>query len=629
MSFRNLLLIIVFVAGFSCMPEKEIPKIPLADFFRNPEKSNYTISPSGKYLAYLKPVNGRINIAIKEIGINKEKLVTNSDDFDIKNYFWIDDDFLVYLRDNKGDEIFRLYSVNISTGTTRLLTPYENTTVNIIHLNEKNRKELLIEMNNSDARQFDVYRLNAETGKLDLAAKNPGKIVRWIADNNGRVRIAVRKDNINDVIMYRSDEDEPFRELFRVSFPDSFQPVFFSDSNETFYALSNINRNFVAVIEYDPDKNKELNILYENPEVDADFLIHGGKGSKPVAVIYTTFKKQVHFINKDAEKLFRYLTSKIPDKEIIVAGMDTSETKFLLRTYSDRSLGSYYYFNMTNRKLTKLSDVSPWLNENFLSEMKPISFRAKDGLLINGYLTLPRNKKAQNLPVIIYPHGGPWARDYWGFNADVQFLANRGYAVLQINFRGSTGYGKEFFKLGFKEWGGKIQQDIKDGADWLLRQEIADPSRIAVYGKSFGGFCALSQLSKYPDFYACGIDVVGPSNIFSFLENIPSEWENTRNQLYNMIGDPVNDREMLIEHSPFFAADRIIAPVLIAQGANDRRVKKSESDLIVKALREKGKDVIYILKEDEGHGFVKEENKIELYRKIETFLSKHLMERKK
>ena len=274
--------------------------------------------------------------------------------------------------------------------------------------------------------------------------------------------------------------------------------------------------------------------------------------------------------------------------------------------------------------MTELGEASPWLNEEDMSDMKPVQYRSRDGLVINGYLTLPKGTNGKNLPVIVNPHGGPWHRDSWGYKSEIQFLANRGFAVFQMNFRGSTGYGREFWEKSFKQWGKSMQDDISDGVNWLIDEGIANPDRIAIYGASYGGYATLAGLTFTPDLYACGIDYVGVSSLFTFMESMPPYWELYRKMLYEMVGHPDKDKELLASASPLLHIDKIKVPLFIAQGANDPRVKKSESDQIVEALQNAGIDVPYMVKNDEGHGFYNEENQFDFYREMEIFLNKHL-----
>ncbi|MCF6183618.1 MAG: S9 family peptidase, partial [Bacteroidales bacterium] len=278
--------------------------------------------------------------------------------------------------------------------------------------------------------------------------------------------------------------------------------------------------------------------------------------------------------------------------------------------------------------IEKITDVSPWLDENEMANQLPIEYKSRDGLTIHGYLTLPKGytiETAKNLPVVVNPHGGPWARDSWGFNPELQFLANRGFAVLQMNFRGSTGYGRKFWEISFKKWGREMQDDVTDGTKWLINKGIANPNKIAIYGGSYGGYATLMGLVKEPDLYAAGVDYCGVSNLFTFMKTIPPYWKPMLEMMYEMVGNPVKDSVMLRQVSPVFHVDKIKAPLFIAQGANDPRVNKDESDQMVKAMRKRGLDVEYMVKKNEGHGFRNEENRFDFYRGMEAFLEKHLI----
>ena len=326
--------------------------------------------------------------------------------------------------------------------------------------------------------------------------------------------------------------------------------------------------------------------------------------------------------------MFKDVEKKLPKNvKITITDLNKNEDKFIVRTYSDRDLGAYYIYDSIQKKLTKLAELSPWLNPEKMAEMKPIKYRSRDGLVIHGYLTLPaslKGKRPKNLPVVVNPHGGPWARDEWGFNPEVQFLANRGYAVLQMNYRGSTGYGKKFWEASFKQWGLKMQDDISDGVNWLIKQGIADPKRIAIYGGSYGGYATLAGLTFTPDLYACGIDYVGVSNLFTFIKSIPPYWKPYLDMFSEMVGDPARDKELFEKTSPLYHADKIKVPLLIAQGAKDPRVNINESNQMVDALRKRGINVPYLVKDDEGHGFRNEENRFEFYEAMENFITQCL-----
>ncbi|MCL2010118.1 MAG: S9 family peptidase, partial [Synergistaceae bacterium] len=408
------------------------------------------------------------------------------------------------------------------------------------------------------------------------------------------------------------------------SFKDYFSPLIFSYDNKLIYIASNLDRDKTAVYTFDPDDNKVLDLVYEHPEVDVSRLISSKKRKVITGVVYTTDKSRYHFFDEERKKLQEILEDKFPGYDVAVTGMDDEERRLIFATYSDRTRGTYYLYDKETGETDVLAELAPWLEEAHMAPMTPIRFKSRDGLDINGYLTLPVGRENFDLPVVVIPHGGPSARDRWGFDSEAQFLANRGAAVLQVNFRGSTGYGKAFWEAGFKQWGKGMQNDVTDGVLWLIERGVADSKRVAIYGGSYGGYSALAGAAFTPDLYACAVSYVGPSNIFTLLESIPPYWEPMRDMQYEMIGDPVKDKELLEEVSPVFHADRIKIPLLVAQGANDPRVKKAESDQIVEAVKKAGKDVVYIVKDDEGHGFRNEENRFYFYRAMEEFFRKHL-----
>jgi dipeptidyl aminopeptidase/acylaminoacyl peptidase len=387
---------------------------------------------------------------------------------------------------------------------------------------------------------------------------------------------------------------------------------------------TNIGRDKTAVVKYDIITKKELEKIFEHPEVDVTNLMSSRKRKVITGVSFNTEKVHYHFFDKQREMLQRDLEKRLPGYEVRVAGFNKQEDRCLVRTFSDRSLGAYYFYDMKTKDFRKLADVSPWLKESDLAEMKPISYQSRDGLTIHGYLTVPKGVQPKNLPVVVNPHGGPWYRDSWGFNPEVQFLANRGYAVLQVNFRGSTGYGRKFWEASFKQWGKTMQNDVTDGVQWLIKQGTADPKRIGIYGGSYGGYTTLAGLTFTPDLYACGVDYVGVANLFTFMKSIPPYWKPFLDMLYGMVGHPEKEQDLLRAASPVFHVNKIKAPLLIAQGANDPRVNKNESDQMVEALKKKGIDVPYMVKDNEGHGFSNEENRFDFYRAMEEFLGKHL-----
>ena len=600
------------------------PLIPMEDFFRNPEQSGFQLSPNGEYISFMKPWERRMNIFVQKIGAEEAVRVTSATERDIPAYFWSGNDRIVYLQDRGGDENYRLYAVSSDGTESRELTPFENTRVTIVDSLEEQDDFLLIGMNRRDQRLFDVYRLNLATGELTLLEENPGDIAGWMTDHDGKLRVAVRSDGVNTSLLYRDKEDEPFRNILTTDFRESVSPLFFTFDNKKLYVASNLGRDKSAIFVFDPQTVEHEELLFEHPDVDVSSLFRSRKRKVITGTGFTTDRFRYHFFDEQRAALQKELEERLPDDEVVVASMSRDETKVLVYAGSDRTRGTYFFFDRETKDFRKLAELAPWLPKERMAPMKHVSYTSRDGLTIHGYLTLPLGKEPKNLPVVIHPHGGPWVRDGWGFDPQVQFLANRGLAVLQMNFRGSTGYGRAFWEAGFKEWGRSMQDDVTVGVLWLINQGIADPKRVGIYGASYGGYAVLAGLAFTPDLYACGVDYVGVSNIFTLLETIPPYWELGRQMLYEQIGDPEKDKELLKAASPVFHADRITAPLFVAQGANDPRVKKAESDQIVEALRSRGIEVEYMVKENEGHGFRNEENRFDFYRAMERFLATHL-----
>ena len=604
--------------------ENKAPLIPMEDFMRNPEKSSFQISPNGNYVAFMKPWKTRMNVFVMDMNTNKENRLTSSEARGIYGFTWLTDNRIGYVKDDGGNENMHFYAVNIDGTNEMDLTPFENIQARIIDDLEDDPNNVIIGLNKRNPQIHDPYRVNINDGTMEMIAENPGNISGWGTDHNGKLRIATTSDGINTSLLYRDKESDEFKPILTTDFKVSVAPLIFTFDNKNLYVASNRGRDKTAIFEFDLDKSKEGRLIFEHDEVDVSGLMYSKKRKVLTGVNYTVAKRDIEFFDSWRENIQEKLEKKLPGYEVGITSFSKDETKAVVITYSDKSRGTYYYYDVENDKLTELGEISPWLNEDHMAEMKPIKYKSRDGLIIHGYLTLPKGSNGKNLPVVVNPHGGPWARDTWGYRPEIQFLANRGYAVFQMNFRGSTGYGRDFWEISFKEWGKSMQDDVTDGVQWLIKEGIADPTRIAIYGASYGGYATLAGLAFTPDLYACGVDYVGVSSLFTFMESMPPYWELYREMMYEMVGHPEKDKELLASVSPLLHIDKIKAPLFIAQGANDPRVVKAESDQIVEALKNAGIDVPYMVKEDEGHGFYNEENQFDFYREMEKFLKKHI-----
>ena len=599
--------------------------IPMRDFFRHPDRAYYRISGDGKTLSFMQPWERRMNIFVQPVGSDAAPVrITSEKDRDIPNYFWKGADRVVYTKDFGGDENDHIVVVDRRGGEPRDVTPFPGVKAIIVDPLVELPDRMLIGLNKRVKEVFDVYDLDLASGALTLVAENPGNITSWGADHDGRVRFAIATDGVDQTYLYRGDAKGPFAPVLRTTFRDQFQPLVFTADNEKLYVASNLGRDKVAIVLVDPASANEAQVVYARDDVDVQNVAWSRARQRASYVNYQTWKNERHYLDPDAKTLFTKLEAKLAGYEVTLQSLTDDETRMIVAATNDRTQGARYLYDRSSDTLTKLGDVTPWLPEVKMAAVKPIRYKTRDGLTVHGYLTIANGVEPKHLPVVVNPHGGPWARDSWGFNPEVQFLANRGYAVLQMNYRGSIGYGRRFWEASFKEWGFKMQDDVTDGVRWLIGEGIADPRRICIYGGSYGGYATLEGLVKDPDLYACGVDYVGVSNLFTFMKTIPPYWKPFLAMMHQMVGDPEKDKERLAAASPALNADRIKAPLLIAQGARDPRVNKDESDQMVAALSKRGIDVPYIVKDNEGHGFQNEENQFDFYAAMEKFLAKYL-----
>ncbi|MEI6851433.1 MAG: S9 family peptidase [Bacteroidota bacterium] len=628
--FLPVILILMF-AG--CNPNKKVEKAPLIDvkdFFKNGQKSTFRISPDGKFYSYRADFKGKMNIFIRKVDDTNAVRVTNDTLRSIDSYFW-KGNRVVYMQDVGGDENFQIFSVNPDGSDLKALTPFPGVRAGIqddLHYIPGKENEMIVILNKRDRQYFDPYMLNIETGKLDMVYENKENFDSWVTDNDGVIRMATKTDGVNITYMYRENEKSPFTKLLTTSYKESFSPQSFDATNKKLYVTTNIGRDKVVLVEYDPATKKEIKELFSNPDYDLSGVYYDQKRKVLAAVSWTADKNEEHFFDKEWQRIDSLLKQQFKGYETYIVSFDDARKSGIVHVSNDRNPGKYYLFDFATLKTKEVSNPYPWIKEGDMAEMKPITYKTRDGLTIHAYLTLPKGYEAKNLPVIINPHGGPWARDEWGFNPEIQFLANRGYAVLQMNYRGSTGYGRKFWEASFKEWGKKMQDDISDGVAYLKKVGIADPDRIAIYGASYGGYATLAGVTFTPDLYTCAVDYVGVANLFTFMKTIPPYWKPYLDQFYEMVGDPKKDSVLLHDASPVFYADKIKAPLFIAQGANDPRVNKNESDQMVAALKARGVEVEYMVKNDEGHGFHNQNNQYDFYGAMEKFLAKYMAPKK-
>jgi len=599
--------------------------IPVEDFFSEPEKTNFKISPNGKHIAYLGMYEGQKNIyVIHPDDGDSERRITSETELGIQSYFWANDDELIFTKEKKHDSL-QVFAVNRETLAVRHLMTPSTVKLRWISPSKVINNGFLISLNERDSSVFDVYRLRTDACKKELVARNPGNIIRWFADLDGKLRLALASDSVKETMLYRDSEQEVFRPVMSNSFRNSIMPLGFSGENRShIFALSNINRDKLALVEIDMESGKEVRMIYSHPDVDVD---HGGysndRGEMSYAA-YATWKQQRHFLNKQTEQVYGSIAQKLNGYEVSILDHDTARNRFIVYSYTDKDPGAIYYYDMAKDKLVKLVDNRPALNDCKLAEMKPIVYRSRDGREIQGYLTTPLKSRGRKPPVIVYPHNGPSDRNRWGFNPEVQFFANRGFAVFQVNYRGSTGYGKEFWSAGFKEWGGKIQDDITDGVRWLIDEGLVDSSRIGIYGAGFGGYSALHGACFNSDLYACAASYSGFANLFTYLREIPPHLKPYLQMYYEIIGNPETEPELIKAMSPVFHADNIKIPVFIAQGGKDRWSAVNETNQLVQKLKKRKIPITYILREEEGRYFRNEENRIRFYRELGAFFDNYL-----
>lgn len=615
---------------------------PLVDreiFFGNPEIAGAQISPNGKFLAFLKPWKDTRNIYVKGVDepFEAAHLLTTEAKRPVPTYFWTrDSKYILYVKDKDGDENYNVYAVDPAAKAepgadappSRDLTGVKGIRVQIYSLPKTDPDVAYIGINDRDKAYHDLYKLKISTGEKTLVRKNTEKLSAWVFDIQGQLRLATRTADNGDNETLRVDPDK-FTTIYSCTVFESCGPARFQKDGKLVYFETNKGDdvNFSSLTLLDPATGKTT-LVESDPLKKVDFgnAVFSEATDELVMTTYDDARVRRYFRDKGYEADFKWLEGKLPKTEIGIASRTLDDQTWVVAAHSDVEPGVTYLFDRKTKKLTKQFRLWDKLPREALAEKKPVTFKSSDGLEIPAYLTLPKGVPAKALPVIMLPHGGPWARDQWGYDPFAQFLANRGYAVLQPNFRGSTGYGKKFLNLGNLQWGRTMQDDITWGVKYLVAEGIADPKRVGILGGSYGGYATLAGVAFTPDVYAAAVDIVGPSNLITLLESIPPYWEPIRKTFYMRMGNPntPDGKALLNERSPLYSADKIKTPLLVVQGANDPRVNKREAEQIVIALRDRGFPVEYLLAPDEGHGFARPVNNMAMFMASEKFLAKYL-----
>jgi dipeptidyl aminopeptidase/acylaminoacyl peptidase len=635
-------LLILSILAFICTIGVAAQQPPIIDrevLFGNPEYAGAQISPDGRFVSFIKPYKGTLNVWVK--GLNEAFTAARPMTADLTRpvfqYFWSrDSKFILYVQDKGGDENYNVFAVDPSekpasgsdVPTARNITSGKNIRALIQAVPQSDPDSLFVGINDRDPAWHDLYKIKISTGERTLISQNKDRLSGMVFDNADKLRLATRAPQNGDTEILRVNSDGTTTKIYSCTVFESCTPIGFTKDNKKAYIQT--NKGDLDLIEL---QTLDLE-TGATQKVESDPLGKVDQGSVTFSelthdIIATTYEDdRIRFVwhNKDYERDYNKIKKIVGDREINFQSSTADETKFVVSTNSDVDPGTVWTYDRKDGKLQKLYQVREKLDRNALSAMTSIRYKSSDGLEIPAYLTLPKGLSPKGLPVVVFPHGGPWARDSWGYNPFAQFFANRGYAVLEPNFRGSTGYGKKFINAGNNEWGDKMQDDITWGVKYLVSQGIADPKRIGIMGGSYGGYATLAGVAFTPDVYAAAVAYVAPSNLNTLLQSIPAYWEGFRVVFYKRMGDPNTPEGMaqMKRQSPLFSADKIRTPLMVVQGANDPRVNKREADQIVIALRDRKFPVEYIVAPDEGHGFARPVNNMAMLAAAEKFLAKHL-----
>ena len=636
-------LIAVSAASAQVQPVSYLDDLPpLVDrevYFGNPELAYGALSPDGSYVSIVKPLDGILNVWVRRADQTWDDAwpVTAEMDRPVFQYFWSQDGKrILYVQDDGGDENFRVYAVDPSAKPAygenvpqaHDLTPYDDMQARIIVVPENSPHHILVGMNDRNPQLHDVYRLDIESGERKLVFQNDVNVAGWMADLEGNLRLGFRVTEDGGSEILRVDGSE-LTTIMTCTVDETCDPIqFHKDGKHVYMATNKGDRDLAELVLLDPETG-EMEFVERDPEGEVDFTIaiFSRATDELIATSYNGSRLRIYPKDPTFEKDLAAIRKVLPRGDLFFRQPTKDDRLWIVKPILDTDNGPNYLYDRATGEVELLYRPYPNIPIDDMAKMEAVTYTARDGVEIPAYLTLPKGIEPKNLATVIMPHGGPWARDTWGWDPLAQLLANRGYAVLQPNFRGSTGYGKRFLELGNDEWGtGAMQHDITDGAKWLVEKGIADPNRIAIMGGSYGGYATLAGVAFTPDLYAAGVSIVGPSSIITLLNSIPPYWAPIKKMFHARVGDPEdpNDFERLRAQSPLYSAEDITTPLMVIQGANDPRVKQAESDQIVIALRDLGRTVEYLVAADEGHGFANEINNLASYAAIERFLAEHV-----
>ncbi|HTA10587.1 MAG TPA: S9 family peptidase [Streptosporangiaceae bacterium] len=606
--------------------------IPLSVLFGNPERVSPRLAPDGTQLAWIAPHHGVLNVWLAPIspqtGVDwaAAQVVTDDTDRGIRQFAWAHDGrHLLYLQDAGGDENWRLHDVDLATMDRRDLTPFEEVQTQLIATEKDFPAEILIGLNKDNPQLHDVYRLDLRSGELTKQLTNPG-FIEMVADSKLTVRAALQPQPDGSIVLVVRDggDGAEWRPLVTIPADDSLTtgPVGFSADGASLLLISSVNAEAGGLVKIDL-RTGSSEVLAADPEADISSVRVNPDTREPQIVTIRKARSEYRVLDPSVAGHLAAIRALHPGDPVF-ADADDADRVWLIAFTNDAGPVAFYAYDTATGAGSFLFEHQPELSSYTLAPMEPFSYQARDGLTINGYLTFPPGADRLELPTVLLVHGGPWARDTWGFDPQAQWLANRGYLCVQVNFRGSTGYGKAFLNAGDREWGNKMQDDLSDAVAHAISRGWADPARIAIVGGSYGGYAALAGAAFTPDLYCCAVDIVGPSNLITLIETVPPYWAPLIAQFHNRVGDPATDKDFLWSRSPLSRADQIRIPLLIAQGANDPRVKQAESEQIVAALEQAGIEHEYMLFPDEGHGFAKPENRLRFFAAADKFLSRYL-----